>query len=98
MKQWDMEKVNAVQRMQDYIRDHVESEEFSFEEMYSCGGYSKRHGDRIFKEFIGKTPKEYVRAIRLSDSSLELLNSSQRILDIALNCSRSEERRVGKEC
>ena len=45
MKQWDMEKVNAVQRMQDYIRDHVESEEFSFEEMYSCGGYSKGHGD-----------------------------------------------------
>lgn len=87
MKHWDMEKVNAIQRMQDYIRDHVESEAFSFEEMYSCGGYSKRHGDRIFKEFIGKTPKEYVRAIRLSESSLELLNSSQRILDIALNSS-----------
>ena len=62
----DKEKIAAVQRMQDYINNHAESEDFDFGEVYETAAYSRRHADRIFKELTGKTPQEYVTAVRLS--------------------------------
>lgn len=82
MKRW--EKVNAVQKMQDYIRDHI-NEEINIEDIAKTAGYSKRHTVRIFRELLGRTPLDYVRAIRLTNSAKDLLQSQRNILDIALN-------------
>ena len=60
------EKTAAVQRMQDYIRAHAGSETFSFAGLYGAAGYSKRHADRLFKELLGQTPREYVQAVLLT--------------------------------
>lgn len=82
MEQW--EKVKAVQKMQDFIRNHI-NEEIKVEEIAKASGYSKRHATRIFKELLGRTPLDYVRAIRLTDSAKDLLKSQDNILNIAIN-------------
>jgi AraC-like DNA-binding protein len=82
MERW--EKVNAVQKMQDYIRDHI-NEEINIEDIAKAAGYSKRHAVRIFRELLGRTPLDYVRAIRLTNNAKDLLQSQGNILDIALN-------------
>jgi AraC-like DNA-binding protein len=82
MDKWD--KINAVQRMQDYIKDNI-SRDLTIEDIAKAAGYSKRHAARIFKELLGRTPLEYVRAVRLTDSARELLHTRENILDIAVN-------------
>jgi AraC-like DNA-binding protein len=83
MEQW--EKIEAVQKMQDYIKAHVTDENMNFDEMYSAASYSRRHADRIFKDLLGLTPLEYIRNIRISESSMKLLHNNETILDIALD-------------
>ncbi|MFT4146469.1 MAG: helix-turn-helix domain-containing protein [Mobilitalea sp.] len=80
---WD--KIEAVQRMQDYIREHALDEVLDLTKMYLHIGYSGRHANRIFKELLNKTPEEYVKAIRLSNSAENLLEAIDKsVLEIAL--------------
>jgi len=79
------EKVEIVQKMQDYLKSNVCKYSYNIEGLYKCIGYSKRHADRLFKELLHMTPKAYVRKIRLSDSSKKLLNTNNNIVDIALD-------------
>ncbi|MEE1256870.1 MAG: helix-turn-helix transcriptional regulator, partial [Lachnospiraceae bacterium] len=53
--------------------------------MYEHIGYSKRHADRLFSEFLHMTPREYVRKVILTDTAKELLTTDDNIIDIALN-------------
>jgi len=82
-------KVELVQKMQDYISEHIDDSPFSFGELYTLTGYSKRHADRMFKELVNKTPKEYVRSLTLSNSSQKLLDGHQTILDTAFDANFS---------
>ena len=82
MGNWD--KIYAVQRMQNYIKAHV-NEFIQLEDIVKGSGYSKRHAMRIFRELLGKTPLEYVRAIRLTESAKVLLKKSENVLDTALD-------------
>ena len=68
----ERDKVNLVQEMQDYIKEHLESDDFTPEGLYASVGYSKRHADRVFREFLGETPLETVKKIRLTDSVAKL--------------------------
>lgn len=78
-------KIGIVQKMQQFILEHAGEEFLDFEEMYAQTGYSKRHADRYFKEFLGKTPKEYFKLIRLSDSAKQLVAEQASVLDAALD-------------
>lgn len=81
--QWD--KIELISRMQNYIREHCLDEDFSMEALYESTGYSKRHACRIFKEFLHKTPEEYVRAVQMTASAESLIKTDANILDIALD-------------
>lgn len=59
------EKINAAQRMQDYIHQHLD-EDITLEDICAASMYSKWHSFRIFKEMFNKTPFEYIRALRLT--------------------------------
>lgn len=83
----EKEKTAAVQRMQDYITRCAEWEDFDFDRLYECAGYSRRHADRIFKELTGKTPQEYVTAVRLSKGAAKLAATTDSVLEIALDSS-----------
>lgn len=62
------EKINAAQRMQDYIHQHID-EDISLVDICKAAWYSKWHSFQIFKEFFDKTPFEYIRALRLTNAA-----------------------------
>ncbi len=78
-------KIETVQKIQDYIKENVFIEDFDLSELYSYIGYSHRHCDRMFKELIGKTINEYIRLILISESSKRLIKADTKILDIAID-------------
>lgn len=82
MERW--EQVNAVQNMQDYIVQHL-TEPITLSELSRHAGYSPFHCVRVFKEHTGKTPFEYIRALRLSRAALKLRDEKVKVLDVALD-------------
>ncbi|HWP97333.1 MAG TPA: AraC family transcriptional regulator [Syntrophomonadaceae bacterium] len=84
MENWD--NINAVQRVQNYIAEHI-SEPITLYMLAREAGYSPWHTSRIFKEYTGKTPLEYARLLRLSQAALELWDDNKRIIDVALDFS-----------
>ena len=71
-----MNKIYIVLRMQNYIKQHIQDEDFCIYDLYNHIGYSKRHADRIFSELLNMTPAEYIKAIRLTI----LLHSLQTVI------------------
>lgn len=53
LESWD--KIDAVQRMQNYIEEHL-TESITLYMLAQAAGYSPWHASRIFKKLIGKTP------------------------------------------
>ena len=79
----ELEKVNAMQRMQDYIENNLNNN-ITLYQLSQCSNYSPWYSARLFKEYIGKNPFEYIRLKRLTKSALELRDSDKRVVDVAL--------------
>ena len=82
MERWD--KINAVQKMQDYVETHLH-EPITLKNLADAAGYSPWHAAKMFKELIGKTPFEYVRALRLSKAAMVLRDGGERVVDVAFD-------------
>ena len=78
------EQILAVQRMQDYIDEHLE-EEISLAELSGASMFSPWHSYRLFRQYTGLTPAEYIRRLRLSRSAMRLKNSSGNVTDTAFD-------------
>jgi len=78
------EQIEAVQRMQNYIEAHL-CEEITFAQLSEEAMFSPWYSRRLFLEFTGFTPAEYIRRLRLGKSALRLRDENVRILDIALD-------------
>jgi AraC-type DNA-binding domain-containing proteins len=78
------DKITAVDRMQKYIKAHLD-EDISLDALASAAGYSKYHAARVFKELIGKTPFETIRAMRLTKAARNLQKSDEKITEVALD-------------
>jgi AraC family transcriptional regulator len=78
------ERIKAVQRMQDYVELHL-LEPISLYKLAQAAGYSPSHSARIFKEVIGKTPFDYIRALRLSKAAIKLRDGACRVTDVAFD-------------
>jgi AraC-like DNA-binding protein len=50
-----------------------------------AAGYSPFHSARIFKEITGKTPFDYIRALRLSRAAVRLWGKKTRVTDVAFD-------------
>ncbi len=70
--------------MQDYIQQHI-TEPITLYMLAQAAGYSPWYSVRIFKELTGKTPFEYIRALRLSRAAVKLRDENTRIIDVALD-------------
>jgi len=81
MESW--EKINAVQRMQNYIEEHI-TEPITLYMLARSAGYSPWYSARMFKELVGKAPYEYIRTLRLSRAALKLRDEDVKIIDVAL--------------
>lgn len=82
MERWD--KINAVQKMQDYVETHLH-EPITLKNLADAAGYSPWHAAKIFKELLGKTPFEYVRALRLSKAAMVLRDGGEKVVDVAFD-------------
>jgi len=78
------DKVRAVSRMQKYILANLE--DVTLDALSVAAGYSKYYAIRVFKEITGKTPYEYIRALRLTKAAEELRDSGRKIIDTAFKC------------
>lgn len=67
-----------------YLETHL-TEPTTVEQAAAAAGYSRHHFSRIFLALTGLTPTSYLRKRRLSEAARELVTSSKRILDIALD-------------
>lgn len=76
--------VIAVEKMQNYIALNLENE-ITLSTLAKAGGYSQWHAARIFKELTGKTPFDYIRAMRLTEAAKKLRDSKEKIVDIAFD-------------
>ncbi|MGL5435147.1 MAG: helix-turn-helix domain-containing protein [Lachnospiraceae bacterium] len=83
-----MERIMAVQRMQEYIMAHYQ-EEITLEQLAKAAVYSPCHAIRAFSELTGKTPFEYLRSVRLTEAAKKLRDTEQGVLDIALDVAFS---------
>ena len=78
------EVILAVRRMQDYIDSHI-SESITLSQLARVAGYSPWHSERLFSEYTGKTPFEYIRALRLSKAALLLRDQKPKVIDVAFD-------------
>lgn len=76
------EQILAVQRMQDYIEESLDSE-IALAGLAKVSLFSPWYSYRIFKEYTSLTPADYVRRLRLSRSAMRLKNGGCHITDAA---------------
>ena len=75
------EQIEAVQRMQDYIFNHL-YDEITLHDLSKVALYSPWYARKIFTVLTGITPSEYIRRLRLSKSALKLRDEKCHILDM----------------
>ena len=76
------EQLLAVQRMQDYIGTHLE-EKITMADLARAALFSPWYSYRLFRQYTGMTPAEYIRRLRLSKSAMRLKKTDCRVIDVA---------------
>lgn len=73
----------SVQRMQDYIAEHL-CENITLADLSRVSLFSPWYSYRLFTQWTNMTPADYIRRFRLSKSALKLRDEACKILDVAL--------------
>lgn len=76
------EQKEAVQRMQDYIQLHL-NDSITMADLAKVSLYSPWYAYRLFRQWTGLTPADYIRKMRLSASVLKLRDEEKHIIDVA---------------
>lgn len=76
------EHMEAVRRMQDYIAEHL-FEEITLADLARVALFSPWYCHRLFAQMVGRTPADYIRKLRLSQSALRLRDNPSKIVDVA---------------
>lgn len=63
------EQIQAVQRMQEYIAQHLE-ENITLKALANVSLFSPWYSYRLFRQYTNTTPAEYIRRFRLSRSAM----------------------------
>lgn len=74
----------AVQRMQDYIEQNLKTE-ITLSDLARVSLFSPWYSYRLFRQYTGLTPTEYIRRLRLSQSAMQLKRGNCRVIDVALD-------------
>ncbi|HEX2974855.1 MAG TPA: AraC family transcriptional regulator, partial [Bacteroidales bacterium] len=80
----EVEARKAVQRMQEYIEEHL-CQQITQKQLADAAEYSPWHAARLFKEVTGSTPFDYIRALRLTKAALVLRDGEDKVIDVALD-------------
>ena len=89
------EQTLAVQRMQDYIAEHLE-EEITLAQLAEQSLFSPWHSYRLFRAYTGLSPAAYIRRLRLTRSARRLKDGSCRVTDAAYACGFSDPKYLNR--
>ena len=78
------ERVEAVQRMQDYIAGNLDTN-ITMADLANVSQYSTWYSYRLFVDLLHMTPAVYIRRLRLSKSALRLRDEKVKIIDVAFD-------------
>ena len=78
------EQTLAVQRMQDYIEVNL-ARDISLSDLAQVSLFSPWYSYRLFREYLGLTPTEYIRRLRLSQAAIRLRDEKNRVIDVAFD-------------
>lgn len=78
------EQTLAVQRMQDYIEENLKNE-INLSNLAGVSLFSPWYSYRLFRDYLGLTPTEYIRKLRLSRAAIRLRDENCRIIDVAFD-------------
>ena len=76
------EQIEAVQRMQDYITEHLK-ETITLADLARVSLFSPWYSYRLFRQWTNLTPAEYIRRLELAGSALKLKREPCKIIDVA---------------
>lgn len=76
------EQTMAVQRMQEYIEAHL-TEKITPNNLAEASLYSPWHSYRLFQDYLGMSPAEYIRRLRLTKSVMKLKTEEIKVIDVA---------------
>lgn len=79
------EQIMAVQRMQDYMEEHLD-QDITLSQLAGVSLFSPWHSYRLFREYLGVTPAEYIRRLRLSHSAMRLKKGKYPVTAAAYDC------------
>ena len=77
-------QIEAVQRMQDYIAMHLDTN-ITMADLANVSRYSPWYSYRLFMDLLHMTPAVYIRRLRLSKSALRLRDEKVKIIDVAFD-------------
>ncbi|MFA5006030.1 MAG: helix-turn-helix domain-containing protein [Candidatus Izemoplasmatales bacterium] len=80
----EREQIEAVARMQTYIEDHLD-EPIALCDLARAAAYSPWHAARMFREYTGRAPFDYIRSYRLSKAAVALRDGERRVVDVAFD-------------
>ncbi len=80
----DSMQIEAVARMQTHIEQHLDSP-ITLADLAKAASYSPWHAARIFKEYTGRSPFDYIRALRLSKAAIVLRDGDAKVVDVAFD-------------
>ena len=78
------DKIEAVQRMQDFINAHL-LEEITLADLAKVAHFSPWYAARLFKELTSYSPADYIRRLKLSESAKKLRDKNVKIIDVAFD-------------
>jgi AraC-like DNA-binding protein len=78
------EQIIAVQNMQNYIEKHY-CDNITLVDLSKVSLFSPWYSYRLFKEYTGHTPSDYIRRLRLSRSALRLRDEKVSVTEIAFD-------------
>ncbi len=83
----DIERKKRIDRVIDYILAHP-TEDTPLETLAGLASYSAFHLQKIFKQAVGESPKQYMIKLRLETAfHLLIIHSQKTIKEIAIDCS-----------
>ncbi|MDO5544796.1 MAG: AraC family transcriptional regulator [Eubacteriales bacterium] len=78
------EQILAVQRMQDYISQHL-TEDLHPADLARAAMFSPWYAHRLFRETLGVTPAEYIRRLRLAQAAIRLRDGTETVTNVAFD-------------
>lgn len=80
----EMDYEVCIQRTLDYIEENLQKR-ITLEELAELACFSPFHYHRVFQFLVGESVMDYVRKRRLSHAALRLLQSDDKVIDIAFD-------------